>query len=207
MRSPLVAVVAALALVALAAPLTAQQYQEPGSKVAFDVEKGDMVLLGAGLRVKKILFIKAKVYAVGFYVDRTALEGPLAPFKGKPASDELRMVLQTGDFPKELVLHFVRDVGQDKIQDAMRDALEDGTDPKVLDQFISYFPEVKDGQRCTLRWASGGTLETVMAGDEKPAISDRTLAEKLFGLYVGPHPLQDDFAPDMVARTGEVLAE
>jgi hypothetical protein len=205
MRSPLVAVVTALALVAVAAPLTAQQYQEPKSKVAFDVEKGDMVLLGAGLRIKKILFVKAKVYAVAFYVDKAAVEGPLAPFKGQPASDALRRELQDGDFPKELVLHFVRDVGQGKIQDAMREALEEGTDPKVLDQFISYFPEVKHGQRCTLRWASGGTLETVMAGQEKPAISNQALAEKLFGLYVGPDPLQDDFKPDMVARAGEVL--
>ena len=205
MRSPLLAAVAALALVVGAGVLGAQDFQEPKSKVAFAIDDGDLTLLGTGLRVKKITFIKVKVYATAFYVDKAAVDGPLAPFKGKPASDELRKTLQAGDFEKMLVLHFVRDVGAGKIQDAMREALEKGTDPKVLDQFISYFPEVKDGQRCTFRWVPGGTIETVMAGAEKPAITDRAFAEKLFGLYVGPDPLQDDFKPDFLARTGEVL--
>ena len=89
----------------------------------------------------------------------------------------------------------------------MREALEEGTDPKVLDQFISYFPEVKEGERCTLRWVPGGTIETVMKGEAKPPITDRAFAEKLYGLYVGPDPLQKDFNEGMVARTGEVLAE
>jgi hypothetical protein len=94
MRSPLVAVVAVLALVAVALPVTAQDFQEPKSKVAFAIDDGDLVLLGTGLRVKKI-------------------------------------------------------------QDAMRDALEEGSDPEVLARFISYFPEVKKGERCTLRWVPG----------------------------------------------------
>ena len=33
----------------------------------------------------------------------------------------------------------------------------------LLDQFVSYFPALKEGQECTLRWAPGGTIETVMA--------------------------------------------
>jgi hypothetical protein len=208
MRSPLAALVAVLALATLVAtPLVGQEFQEPKSKVAFSIDEGDLVLLGTGLRVKKITFIKVKVYATGFYVDKSAVDGLLAPFKGKPASDELRTVLQTGDFAKMLVLHFVRNVGAGKIQDAMRDALEEGTDPKVLEQFISYFPEVKDGQRCTFRWVPGGTVETVMAGEEKPPITDAAFAAKLFGLYVGPEPLQDDFKAGFVARAGEVLAD
>jgi len=206
MRSPLVAVVAVLALVAVAVPLAAQEYQEPKSKVAFAIDDGDLVLLGTGLRVKKIVF-SFKAYAVGFYIEKAAVDGPLAPFKGKPASDELRTVLQTGDFEKTLVLHFLRDLKAKKIQDAMRDALEEGSDPEVLAQFISYFPEVKKGERCTFRWASEGTLETSMTGEEKPPITDRAFAEKLFGLYVGPKPLQKDFKKGFVARAAEVLAE
>jgi hypothetical protein len=204
MRSPLVAVVAALTLVVGAGALSAQDFQEPKSKVAFAIDNGDMVLLGTGLRVKKMIFT-FKAYAVGFYVEKAAVDGPLAPFKGKPVSDELRAVLQTGDFEKELVLHFLRDLKADKIQGAMREALEEGTDAKVLDQFISYFPAVKEGERCTLRWVPGGTIETVMTGQAKPPITDKAFAEKLYGLYVGPKPLQDDFKEGMVARAGEVL--
>jgi hypothetical protein len=202
MRSPLAALLAALTLGAFTAPLAAQEYQDPKSKVAFAIDNDGLTLLGTGLRVKKMIFT-FKAYAVGFYVDQTAAE--LAPFKGQPASDELRKVLQTGDFRKELVLHFLRDLKASKIQGAMREALEEGTDPKVLDQFIGYFPEVKDGERCTLRWVPGGTIETVMKGEAKPPITDKAFAEKLYGLYVGPKPLQDDFLEGFVARAGEVL--
>jgi hypothetical protein len=44
-----------------------------------------------------------------------------------------------------------------------------------------------------------------MAGEAKPPIASRNLAERLFGLYVGPKPLQDDFKPDMAARAKDVL--
>ena len=204
MRSPLVVAVAALALVAGASAIGAQDFKEPKSKVAFTIDNGDLVLLGTGLRVKKMVFT-FKAYAFGFYVDKAAADGPLAPFKGKPATDELRTALQTGDFKKELVLHFLRDLKAKKIQGAMREALEDGTDPKVLDPFISYFPEVKKGERCTLRWVPGGTIETVMKGEAKPPLTNQAFAEKLFGLYVGPTPLQKDFKAGTVARVGEVL--
>lgn len=205
MKSPLVAAVAALALIVGAGGLAAQDFQDPKSKVAFAIDNGDLVLLGTGLRVKKIAFLKFDAYAFGFYIEKAAVDGPLAPFKGKPVSDETRKVLQTGDFGKELVLHFLRDLDAEKIQNAMREALEKGTDPKVLDQFIAYFPEVKEGERCTLRWVAGGTIETVMVGEEKPPITDKAFAEKLYGLYVGPKPLQKDFKEGTVARAGEVL--
>jgi hypothetical protein len=206
MRSPIAAVVAAAVVLAVATPAATQTFTEPKSKVAFDVEKDDMVLLGTGLRVKKIIFT-FKAYAVGFYVAKSAVDGPLASFKGQPPSDELFETLQGGDFEKELVLHFLRNLSEKKIQGAMREALEAGTDPKVLDQFISYFPEIKEGEECTLRWAPGGTVETVMKGEAKPAIADPAFARTLFGLYVGPKPLQDDFKKDMVARLGEVLGQ
>jgi hypothetical protein len=205
MRSPLVAATAALALLVGTGSGAAQEYQDPKSDVAFAIEQGGLTLLGTGLRVKKIAFLKFKAYAFGFYVDQAAVEGPLAPYRGKPVSDEMRKVLQTGDFTKELVLHFLRDLDAKKIQDAMRDALEKGTDPEVLEQFISYFPEIQKGQRCTLRWVPGGTVETVMVGESKPPITDQAFAQTLFGLYVGPDPLQKDFKESVVARANEVL--
>jgi hypothetical protein len=196
--------IAVAAIVALGAAevASAQSWTEPKSGVAFAVKKDDMTLVGGGLRVKKILFT-FKAYAVGLYVSDAALSGPLAAYQGKPASPELYKELQTGDFKKELVLRFLRNLSQGRIQGAMRESLE-GADPKVLDQFISYFPELKEGQECVLRWAPGGTLETVMAGQAKPAIANRAFAERLFGLYVGPSPLQDDIKAGLVARLGEI---
>ncbi len=202
MRKTLVIASAPL-LLALAGSAPAQTGKEPKSGAAFDVSKDGMTLLGAGLRVKKVLFT-FKAYAVGLYVDDAALKGPLAAFKGKTTSPEFYQALQTGDFRKEVVLKFLRNIGQKTIQDAMRESLQ-GADPKTLDQFISYFPQVKEGEQCILRWAPGGTLESIMAGQTKPPIANQAFAERLFGLYVGPHPIQADIKADVVARAGEVL--
>jgi hypothetical protein len=192
-----------LSVAAAGATAHAETWTEAKSGAVFDVSKDGMTLLGAGLRVKKILFT-FKAYAVGLYVDDAALTGPLAAFKGKTSSPEFYQALQTGDFRKELVLKFLRTLSQGKIQDAMRESLA-GADAKTLDQFVSYFPEVKEGQQCTLRWAPGGTLESVMAGQTKPPIENKAFAERLYGLYVGPKPIQEDIKADIVARAKDVL--
>ncbi len=195
--------VAALVAFGLAGAASAQTWTEPKSGAAFAVKKDDLTLLGGGLRVKKMVFT-FKAYAIGFYVSDAAIAGPLAAFKGKTTSPEFYKELQTGDFKKEAVLRFMRNLSQSRIQEAMREALV-GAEPKVLDQFISYFPELKEGQECVLRWAPGGTLETVMAGQAKPPIANRAFAERLFGLYVGPTPIQADIKAGVVARAAEVI--
>jgi hypothetical protein len=189
---------------ALAAPLAAD-VSEPKTGVTFSerLEGTDQVLLGVGLRVKKITFIKVSVYAVGLYVSEAALKGPLASQRGKPPSPELFKLLQWGDFDKTLVLRFVRDVGERKVQDAMREALAQDTDPKILDIFVSFFPEVRNGGECRLSWLPGGRLEATMLGQRKPAIADKSFAAAVFGLYVGEHPLQEDIRAGLVARLAE----
>jgi hypothetical protein len=195
--------VAALVAFGAVGAAEAQNWTEPKSGIAFAVKKDDMTLLGGGLRVKKILFT-FKAYAIGLYVSDAAISGPLAAFKGKTTSPEFYKALQTGDFKKEVVLKFTRNLSQSRIQDGMRESLV-GAEPKVLDQFISYFPEVKEGQECVLRWLPGGTVEAVMAGQAKPPIADKAFAEQLMGLYVGPKPVQDDIKAGVVARAGEVI--
>lgn len=196
---------AAAAIVALTFPAAArsQTWTESKSNTPFEVKKDGMTLLGAGLRVKKILFT-FKAYALGFYVDDAALAGPLAAFKGRTSSPEFYQALQSGDFRKEVVLKFLRTLSQDKIQSAMRESLA-GADPKTLEQFVSYFPQVKEGEQCVLRYLPGGKLESIMAGQQKPTIESKAFADRLFGLYVGPTPLQDDIKVGVVARAGEVL--
>ena len=191
-------------LALLAAPSHAENFVEPGSGVTFPLQRDHATLLGAGLRIKKIAFIRAKVYAVALYVDDAALQGPLAAHKGKTADPAFFKDLVWGDFPKELILHFVRDVGKGRIQDAMREALE-GTEKAPLDTFVSYFPEVKTGEECILRWGSGGVLETVMAGQERPPIKDKAFAAAVFALYVGEHPLQEDIKAGITSRAAELL--
>jgi len=193
----------AAALVA-AAPSWGEDFTEPKSGVVFPVQRDGATLLGAGLRVKKIAFVKVKVYAAALYVSDQALAGPLAVYGGKAMGAPFFKDLVWGDFPKEIVLRFTRDLGQQRIQDAMREALATA-EKAPLDVFVSYFPEVRTGEECVLRWGAGGVLEAVMAGTPKPPIANKAFAAAVFALYLGESPLQDDLKSDMVSRAPQVL--
>lgn len=177
----------------------------PQTAVRFAVRSEAGTLLGVGLRIKKVAFIKVKVYAVGLYVSDAALAGPLAAHRGKPAGPALFGDLVWGDFDKRLVLRFVRSLGAEQIRQAMREALADRTDSKLLDQFVGYFPRLEEGQECVLRWAPGGSLEVTMAGQPRPPLASKDFAAALFGLYLGDKPLQEDIKQGLVSRAAEVL--
>jgi hypothetical protein len=178
--------------VSSALPVGAQEVAEPGSGVKFAAKMNDMSLVGVGLR-KKVFF---KVYAIGLYVSDQALAGPLAAHKGKAATPALYKELLTGDYSREVVLKFTRDIGKEKIQEAMREALPQADKAKT-DTFVSYFPEVKVGQECALRWAGGGDLEVTMGGQPKPPIPG--FAATVFGIWLGDKPIQENIKAGLVS--------
>ncbi len=172
---------------------------EPKSGVTFASHLGEMSLLGVGLRTKT--FLHVKVYAVGLYVADAALSGPLASFKGKTSSPGFARAIVDGDFEKQIVMTFTRDLSSSQIQDGFRESLK-GADAQKIDLFVGYFPDVKVGQQAVLHW-TGSALEVQVAGLGKPPIADRAFAAKLFGVWLGDAPVQDDIKAGLVARAGE----
>jgi Chalcone isomerase-like len=189
----LAGVTVAALVVGLAPSARAQEVAEPRTGVRFPAKVGDMSLLGVGLRTKTIL--KVKVYAIALYVADAALAGPL---KGK-TPPALAHELVWGDFPKEVHLHLVRDVSASQMQEALREALQHA-DKARLDTFVSYFSDIKTGEEDVLRWAPGGTLETIAKGTPKPPIADKNFAAAVFGIWLGDDPIQDDIKRDLMAR-------
>jgi len=196
------AAVAVLVGTALVPSLPAQEFTEPGSGTKLPVKVEGMTLLGAGLRTRT--FLKVKVYAAGLYVADTAIAGPLASFKGQTSSSAFYAELVRGDFPKQVTMKFLRDLDAGQIQEAMRDALA-GADKARVDAFVGYFPAIQSGQECVLRWAPGGTLETVMAGAPRPPIADKAFASAVFAIWLGEKPIQADLKKGMVSRAGELV--
>lgn len=177
---------------------SADDFTEPrsGVRVATKSSDGQMELLGAGVRSKTFV-VKVKVYVASLYVAPDAV----AKHKGKAPSPELFSDLVWGDFPKQIVLHFVRNVGKGRIQDAMREALP-AADKALTEQFVSFFPEVKEGQECVLHWGKGGVLEVTMNGEKKPVLANKEFAAAVFAIFLGEKPIQDDLKQALVARLG-----
>jgi hypothetical protein len=187
---------------AVASPLSAQEVTEPRSGAKFPARIEDKALLGAGLRTKT--FLKVQVYALGLYVADSALSGPLAAFKGKTDSPAFYRELVQGDFPKQLTMKFLRDLSASQIQEAMREALA-GADKARVEAFVAYFPAITTGQECVLKWAPGGTLEIVMAGQAKPPIADKAFAMAVLGIWLGEKPIQEDLKKAVVSRASELI--
>ena len=178
-------------LVTLAA---ADTVTEPRSGVAFDRKRGDMTLTGVGLRTKT--FLKVKVYAIGLYVSDATLAGTLQAERGKAKSPGFYQELVSGDAPRAVQLKFVRDLSAEQIREAFREVLQPAGKARV-DEFVSYFGDLKSGSDCVLEWAPGGILKTTVAGTSKPDIEDRPFASAVFGIWLGEKPIQDDIKVDL----------
>jgi len=181
-------------LAVLATLAAAETVTEPRSGVAFDRKRGDMTLTGVGLRTRT--FLKVKVYAIGLYVSDAALAGSLQAERGKAKSPGFYQELVSGDSPRAVQLRFVRDLSAQQIQDAFREVLHPAGKARV-DEFVSYFGDVKSGSDTILEWAPGGILKTTVAGASKPAIEDRPFASAVFGIWLGEKPIQDDIKVDL----------
>ncbi|HKM66890.1 MAG TPA: chalcone isomerase family protein [Candidatus Acidoferrum sp.] len=188
----------ALFVFSLVGTALAQEVTEPKSGAKFAAKDGDMSLLGVGLRTKT--FVKVKVYAIGLYVGDSAIAGPL---KGKAGTPGLYPELVNGDFRKKVVMKFLRNVSTDQIRDGFRESLK-GPGSNT-DTWIGYFNDIHSGQEFVIAWTPGVGLETKVAGVDKPAIYDRTLASAVFRIWLGDNPIQDDLKKDLVARAGELL--
>ena len=188
--TPLVA-----AALLLSTPVFAESVTEPKTGVAFEAHRGNMTLTGLGLRTKT--FLKVKVYVIGLYVADSALPG----LKAKASSPDVYKDLIWGDFPKELQLKLVRDVTAAQMQEAIHEALTpQNADKARTEAFIGYFGDIKEGQDYVLRWAPGGTLETIAVGQAKPKIEDKNFAAAVFAIWLGDKPIQEDIKPALVSR-------
>jgi len=139
------------------------------------VEETPLVLTGTGLR-KKLFF---KVYVAGLY-----LPAPVA--EGEPVLAE--------DVPCRLVMHFLRDVGADKINGAWREGIEKNV-PEVdealearVEELCAMTRDVADGEVVTLTYRPGIGTSMTIGEDARGTIPGHDFARAWLACFVGPDP-------------------
>jgi hypothetical protein len=181
----------AAAVLLVASLVAAEDVTEPRTGVKFPGQIGDMKLMGAGVRTRT--FLKVKVYAIAFYAAEASVRGK--------SGAALYQEAVWGDFPKQIVLHFVRDVTTEQVQAAFRESLVlAGADKAKIEAFVGHFGETKEGQRYVLKWAPGGVIEATINGVVKPPVADKPFAGAVFAIWLGDRPIQEDIKKDLVAR-------
>jgi chalcone isomerase-like protein len=145
------------------------------------VNNQNLVLNGAGIRKK--LFIK--VYTGALY---------LTAKQANPAA------ILAADTPRRQVMHFVFDVGKDKIAEAWEEGLEDNTpnasaEVKAAFKSLSaWMEDVKDGQEIVLTYVPGTGTTVEVAGKNKGTLAGKAVADAILNTWIGPKPGPgDDF--------------
>jgi len=134
-------------------------------------------LNGMGLR-RKFVF---DVYVAGFYVE-------------EPSSDPGKLI--ASDEVKRMTLMMLRDLGKDKIVEALREGFEKNSKDQMpalkdrLDQLVAMIPDAKKNSTIVITYVpgSGTTLST---SGERSVIPGKDFADALFSVWLGPHPVDD----------------
>jgi hypothetical protein len=190
----------------------AASVQEPKTGVSFDEtlnQSGtDMILAGTGVRTKMMV----KVYALALYLESSA-KTALAQFKSEAAkpTDNLYNAVITGDFAKLFVLHFVRDVGGDKVSDAIKDSLAKHPNmsaPDVQNDAQTFFKacavDVKDGEALKI-FVKGDEVTVIPPTGDPTVIKNGKLADMVPAIWLGKNPVSDDLKKALLSRLLQIL--
>lgn len=171
-----------LALLVLCATAEAREGYGVRMPDTVTVEGRQLKLNGMGLRRKKILFAPINVYVAGFYVET-------------PSKNALELI--NSDQAKRITMFMLRDLGKDKIADALRDGFEKNAKAQLpvlkerLENLIALIPDAKKGSTIVITYAPG--TGTVLAGPgDRRVIPGKDFADALFSVWLGREPVDSD---------------
>jgi len=167
-------------------PVFAATYKGVAMDDSITVDGQKLVLNGMALR-KKVIF---KVYVAGLYL---------------PQKETNAEKILAADGMRRLVMHWVRGVGTDKINEAWYEGLKANTPnhspglKKQFDTLCSYMEEVKDGDLIVFTYIPEKGTTVQVKGKEKGIIEGKEFADALFACWIGPKPGPgEDFKEDLL---------
>lgn len=141
------------------------------------VEGSTLVLNGLGLR--QATFLKVNVYIAALYVAQTSTDAN---------------VILGANSPKQLVLHFLRDVGAADLNKAWEEGFENnakGQLPALKDRIEtlkSWMADMKTGQLLTFTYKPGAGIQVDVNGTLKGTIKGDDFAKAFLAIWLGAHP-------------------
>lgn len=148
-----------------------------------------LVLNGVGVRHATIFGIE--VYVAGLYV--------------QSATHDSGEVLRS-DRTKQIVLVMKRDVGRDQIGPAMRTAAERAAGARAaslrteLDAFGAWIPAMHARDRLIVSYTPASALSVTSTATRTTFHGSAGLAEAVFGMWVGPRPVEDSLRNGLLDR-------
>lgn len=168
-----------LALVVLTLPaLPADAGELKGVTLPDSVQAGDQDLQLNGMALRKAMGF-VKVYVAGLYL----------PTKQTDAEKVLG-----ADTARRMVMHWLRDVGEDSICEAWMEGLENNTEsPSAelradFDTLCEWTGDAKEETRYVFTYIPGEGTTVEVAGESKGTLEGKAFADALFASWIGPDP-------------------
>ena len=158
------------------------------------------VATGTAIRIKSVMGIKAKVYAMAFYMEKDAAALALASWKGSAtASDDAKLykAILDCDCARGVELTFLRDIEGPKAKEAFLESAgielkalygitsEDAAvkdDMAKLGEFLNY--NVKDGNKLKFYFSKKGSISATGVGGTL-TIKNGKLGKALLASWIG----------------------
>jgi hypothetical protein len=171
----------------MSVPVIAGQLAGVSLPDSVDVNGTTLVLNGMGLR-KKAVF---KVYVGALYVAAKAGEA---------------QTLIAADTPRRMVMHFVRDVGKDKIVEGWREGFANNSpanaqalQPK-LDEFAALWQDMANGDEAVMTYVQGTGLKLQIRGKELGVIQGKQFADAVLACWIGPKPPTEELKEGLLGK-------
>jgi len=174
------------ALIGLTAALgagSAQGRECEGVSFPEQVQSGGATLRLNGLGLRQATFLKVDVYVAALYVAET--------------SSDASTILES-NAPKEIVLHFVRDVGHGDLSKGWDEGFEKNAKSRLpvlrerIEAFKGLMADMKAGERLRFAHEPGSGTHVDADGTRKGTIAGDDFALALFAIWLGPHPPNAD---------------
>jgi hypothetical protein len=177
MRAELLRVVAALSMALGMAAAHGKECKGVSFPDQVPAEGATLKLNGLGLRQATML--KVNVYVAALYVAQTSADGN---------------AIVKSNAPKELVLHFVRDVGRADLNKGWEEGFENNAKSELpalkerIEAFKGLMADMKTGQRLRFVHKPGAGVQVDVAGAAKGTIKGDDFARALFAIWLGSNP-------------------
>lgn len=145
----------------------------------------DLVLNGAGIR-------KATIFGIRVYVGALYLTSK---------TNDVQTILNSPE-PKQIILHFVRSVGKEKLQDAWKEAIDkNAPNPTALETPLNTFnammEDVDEGSSIVLSFLER-KVSVLVNGVEKGEIEGDEFTRGLLLVWLGKYPPNEDLKSGML---------
>lgn len=170
-------VIISLACVAaLSMASTAEAKRCGGVTMADSVTVGDQELVLNGMGIREATVFNVDVYVAGLYV---------------PTTSDNASTLLANDVPKRLVLHFVRSVDRDDMEEAFQNGFGNAAERQArnIERLTGMMPdEISEGDIITFTYTPGSGLQVQVGRRTRGTIRGAAFARTFFGIWLGSRP-------------------